>query len=353
MTPATPPPDTGTGSVSTSTSDTSPAPAPAPAPATSDNALPSERHRHRHHRDEEQSQQNKGSGGGGGGGGGNSDDGGGQQERSAPSFQPREEEEEDETDDDDDDDDDDGDSDSGVGLEIGEDISMPLLSSHYIGPAIRTSGVVITPYSCGVLSCNAKRPANPKIGAEAAVIQSVNRLAQMSQREKQRKCAEQLVVRARAGDQNAMAIISLSRQNADKGNPIAKAAVAVMQQYIADHPVTVDNFGNEKIDKPKVTPDTRGAVALANGMPLNRSRISPIFGCFGAEDNQVFLQGVLKWQRDHDKAHEQLATRLNEMQKQILRLGRTLGKARALQVVRLPHTPVKGYDSSVAWELGE
>ncbi len=59
------------------------------------------------------------------------------------------------------------------------------------------------------------------------------------------EAAGSLVRRARQGDQNAMAVIDMARQNAAQGNVQAKLAVGCIKKYIEAHPVGPTSFAGE------------------------------------------------------------------------------------------------------------
>jgi hypothetical protein len=61
------------------------------------------------------------------------------------------------------------------------------------------------------------------------------------------EAAGSLVRRARQGDQNAMAIIVMARQNAGTGNVQAKLAVACIKKYIETHPVGPTSFAGDTV----------------------------------------------------------------------------------------------------------
>ena len=93
---------------------------------------------------------------------------------------------------------------------------------------------------------------------------------------------------------------------------------------------------------------------LANGDPISNSRIHRVVSSFGSEDEQqAFVRGVREWQSKHELDHKLLDERLNEMQRELVRIGQTVGRARGLQAMRMPHSEIKRYDARAAWELGE
>jgi hypothetical protein len=238
----------------------------------------------------------------------------------------------------------------------GDGSYFPLVSSHIHGDTVRTTGVLISDHGCSLVHCNAM-PRNLNIGVDRAApyIAAVHRgmLRKLGKRETQRKVAEAFCMRARLGDQNAMAMMAMVRDNAKRGIPEAVQSFQYMKDFVTKNPVTPGSFGAESSCAPCLNPDTHGAVQLANGPMLSNSRISKVVASFGEENQQIILQGIRKWQSDHDEIHKKLSARLDSMQREILKIGRTLGKARALQIVRSPNGPIAAYSPSAAWELGE
>lgn len=237
-----------------------------------------------------------------------------------------------------------------------EDIRFPLISSHLHGDTVRTTGLMISNHGCDLVHCNAM-PRNLNVGVERAAprIAAIHRgmLRNLGKQASQRKVAEAFIKRARLGDQNAMAMIAMVRDNAKRGVPNAIASFRIMEKYIKQNPVTPSaNMGFDEC-LPCMAPDTHGAIMLANGPMLTNSRIRNVAASFGNEERNILLQGMRKWQSDHDALHEKLSARLDSMQREILKLGRTLGKARALQIVRHPNGPISAYSKRAAWELGE
>jgi hypothetical protein len=61
------------------------------------------------------------------------------------------------------------------------------------------------------------------------------------------EAAGSLVRRARQGDQNAMAVIVMARENAQRGNVQAKLAVACIKKYIEANPAGPSSFAGETV----------------------------------------------------------------------------------------------------------
>ncbi len=182
-----------------------------------------------------------------------------------------------------------------------------------------------------------------KQGIKAVKMQSKEKALELA--------IEGLVVRSRQGDQNAMGMIVAIREQADKGSARAKKSVAMLQRYIDEHPVVDGAFG---ADDGKSDVLFSAAIALANGAPLSENRIRQIASTFGAEaekEQKLFLYGVANFKKEGVLA--ELAKRFGEYAKQVLDLGKGVGQARAIQLVRLPNTPISPYSADAGWEHGE
>jgi hypothetical protein len=156
-----------------------------------------------------------------------------------------------------------------------------------------------------------------------------------------------LVRRARNGDQNAMAIIDMARQNATRGNTQAKLAVAAILDYIKKNPV-VSPFGNEQRDMSYET-----AVRLANGPLLYNSRIRQALknSPFGADASTIkaFGYGL----RNATKLPSISGLTLPHGLHPAMHAGKVVGLARQIQALRTPGTLISEFDPIVGWELGE
>lgn len=184
--------------------------------------------------------------------------------------------------------------------------------------------------------------------------------------------AKSLVERARAGDQNAMGLITMIATAAKKGNQKAKQSATAILAYAKSNPPT--KFGAEKmmpvalihalhveqgqrlINAVKRAIQYTGgaeaaAIILANRVPLTNVRVSYLASDFGSEDEaQLFTFGIMQ---PSAKASGPLKAKLAPMGSVCLDAGRCFGYARAIQLVRLPQTRVSRFNSMVGWELGE
>ncbi len=179
------------------------------------------------------------------------------------------------------------------------------------------------------------------------------------------EAAESLVRRARQGDQNAMGMIAMVRQNAEKGVSQAKSAFAAIRQYISKNPSKNAPMSSTIGFEPKITPR---AVKLANGPNLTASRIGAMGSMFGAEANQaVFVIGVEGWRKPRGVNGDHYPSNVNEVKvgvdihtttvgadnKKILAASWDTGLARAIQLVRLPNSKISAFSPLAGWELGE
>ena len=184
------------------------------------------------------------------------------------------------------------------------------------------------------------------------------------EREKMRVGAEQLVERARAGDQNAMAMIGEVRQNAEKGIKKAKRAFAMLHDYIKSHPI-LEGSSDHHYRAPKVNkqivrklsdnigedaaisawtpgiPDLYlAALVVASGPVLKPERVTNIGSHFG-DDTPRFWFGFEKWNQPKTSKDSAVFT------------GQVVGLARTIQGVREGYLPVSRLCPMAGWELGE
>lgn len=156
---------------------------------------------------------------------------------------------------------------------------------------------------------------------------------------------EGVVKRARCGDQNAMALIALVRDNAAKGDPKAATSLLLLKEYVKANPV---GFGYEP-DYVALTQavGTRWAgddvfcdgVALSHGPVLTNHRVREGLGQFGGEARNAAQFGM---------SHLESESKRNDV-----KAGQILGHARRLQAVRMRESSLTKFDPVVGWELGE
>jgi len=129
--------------------------------------------------------------------------------------------------------------------------------------------------------------------------------------------AENLVLRARQGDQNAMAMIIAVRQNARRGSPKARAAFIAIREYIEDHPVSQNcEFGFESkklvskalakqltegdpqayaisvaMNLPHLSQE-RGVVLLAKGPIIDKTLLTRLSDGFSGREKEQFKSGL-------------------------------------------------------------
>jgi hypothetical protein len=163
-----------------------------------------------------------------------------------------------------------------------------------------------------------------------------------SERTTMEEAAAMLVERARVGDQNAMAMLSLIGSNAKKGNAKAREALVHVERYIRHNPVVKAHKGLPLAAQAKVNAQS---LAMAQGAPLTDDRIRQMASAFSSEDERhAFADGVNNHENGKIYPHDLRARNL----------GRTVGYARGLQKVNCePNCPISEFSSIVGWELGE
>lgn len=175
--------------------------------------------------------------------------------------------------------------------------------------------------------------------------------------------ARDVVERARSGDQVAMGILAMVRDNAKKGDPKAQQSMRALERYVSKNPPV--RIGREASDitspvasaalwKPDATNETivkalplvgfwPGAVALSHGANLDGTRLDNLSEAIPEGHRQAFKGGVVYWQKKTPDLEDERGWLL----------GRIVGLARCIQLVRLPHVSIALMCPVTAWELGE
>lgn len=189
--------------------------------------------------------------------------------------------------------------------------------------------------------------------------------------------AEELVLRSRAGDQNAMATISMIRKNAARGNERAQLTLQMIKEFIGQFPVQdkPQKFGAEqarpKTDLAIVHEEVKRedplqyssaviallpvfvgrnlnqvAVLLSNGADLleaDNPRISAVVKAFPQRAREMFELGM----------QCRTAKRAKFLGDEFAAIGYSVGRARTIQGIRSGKLPIADLDNMAAWELGE
>ncbi len=169
-------------------------------------------------------------------------------------------------------------------------------------------------------------------------------------KEVKQQAAADLVERARAGDQVAMSVLVMVREQSSAGNAQARQAFKFLERYIKTHPpsqtpgaggIHGDVSGTTK------TPVRQlwvRIVALANGSDLSvmGGDLQTIDEAVEDPDaNAAYRWAVGHWQEP----------RPENADKSAWGLGRMVGIARAIQAIRQDNTPLGVLCPVVAWEL--
>lgn len=183
------------------------------------------------------------------------------------------------------------------------------------------------------------------------------------------EAASSLCQRARAGDQNAIAMICEIRDNANRGIERAKEMHKEIEVYLKANPVAssmncdimageaLTAFGAEEYEKvllEKIVPlaqeDLKKAiVTVANGPSLlsgYKDLVSAFVETLPENEREAFMTGAVQ-----TKIALQAMREMPHECQHALILGYVLGKARQIQAVRLPKTPMRLLSDAVGEEL--
>lgn len=199
------------------------------------------------------------------------------------------------------------------------------------------------------------------------------------QQDLQSVCSE-LVVRSRAGDQNAMGLLVEIGKSAKAGSPRAVESKKLVLKYIRNNPVpkksgpknqntwtqSIANYVNTMQASFEGEPDELGdciiaiipfmgpygATTLANGPLLNNDIINLISSAFSSDaEEHAFLFAIANADQS-DKIVKNIG-KLNKDAAYAILIGCVVGRAKRIQMVRLPGTPISVLSKKAAEELGE
>jgi hypothetical protein len=187
--------------------------------------------------------------------------------------------------------------------------------------------------------------------------------------------AAELVERARAGDQNAMAMLAMVGERAREGVPKARSAFGAVQKYISEHPAPLDQWeeGAQLIGvlKNPENPDdgifetllslpqyqdarliNTACVVLSHGYPWSKERIHGIDALMeaGSDPQRQYRFGIA-----HAGNGRMIGPAMSELPDELvgfLCAGHCIGTARKLQLLRRPDTSPGILCKDVEWELG-
>lgn len=243
------------------------------------------------------------------------------------------------------------------------DGEQPSISAYMHRGQLCTLGVCDTPYGTVPVShaiyVGKHIPDGPvQIGNDPvianAMMQSVNALDRKANRTSKELAIEGIVKRTRAGDQVATDTIGVIRAQAEQGHPAAIEAHRMVNTYIATHPYN-GPFGNESMPHEAISGTVmKNAIMLADGPPLSRRRINSIASIFGADatdERKLFFFAIANYMNGSQL--RALAQRVGEWGSKVLALGKGIGAARAIQMVRDPSVPISKVQPNVGYELGE
>jgi hypothetical protein len=248
------------------------------------------------------------------------------------------------------------------GIVAGE-LSMPFVSSHVHRGHLHTAAIALTPQGCSTVLSKVRCPGQKQSGLvsfhgenpewlEGPIDATKMALILKAREIVPSKEIGAVIRRARAGDQNAMALIVQVRENAAAGDEVAKRSEKAMLAYVDAHPPESD-MGAEP--EPRSEKEhNRAVVTFANGLMLGKTQIQAIRSQFGEEKHQnVFIYGIMRPWNPTDAGGKELEAQLDDFSQTVLEVARIVGQARQIQKVRLPDSSISGYNPVIGWELGE
>lgn len=172
---------------------------------------------------------------------------------------------------------------------------------------------------------------------------------------------QQLVERARCGDQVAIAIISRARKAADVGDKKAIEALEEIKRYARENaPTTTIGSDVLKLHKACSMGQDIDAIGVNLGSVASKdpetAAVTVSNSC-----NAVHLAKLLNQCLNGDKAFQagfkcpslEYLSKMTHEQQHAFILGFVLGMAARIQYVRRANTPIAAFSQAVAWEVGQ
>lgn len=172
---------------------------------------------------------------------------------------------------------------------------------------------------------------------------------------------EHLVLRARNGDQNAMAMLIGIKDAAQKGHPVARRSLAAVHHFIENHPVDETEFSGESEKETAVTlsrhidiasnPD-QYCIAVFTLLPyVDQDKAVTIIADGPLVDKRLteIVLEALESDEDKEQFQKGFSGTISPMS-EAGKLGKVFRKARQLQAGR--HGRFDLFCPMVAWELG-
>jgi len=184
-------------------------------------------------------------------------------------------------------------------------------------------------------------------------------------RGRRERMIESIMIRARQGDQNAMALIMGMREQAKRGNKRAQASLSLLRRIIRQRPAKRNvSFGFEEKPAVKLLPAPKSIVesaasiivngptmkpgalyhVLANNYNLKKFRFA-LWHALEPELRPAFFRGY--------KRGDSLNVPTDLDEADAYRLGNTLACAKQLQDFRAHTGRISDYYPVAGWELGE
>ena len=196
----------------------------------------------------------------------------------------------------------------------------------------------------------------------------------------------EVVERSRLGDQNATAIITCVREQAEKGSPKAKASLEGIIKYAKSNPpgkraeiggvftnlrsslgglrdaikrcVSREHYiSTVKSQVPEVglsmNDAARAGAALATGPEIGAPELATAQATFSTPGAQKAFQYAVQFSGSPKAILAMVGKTRDPEVKKALHLGFTMGSARRVQLVQKPDSSLLKFSPVVAFELGE
>ncbi len=199
----------------------------------------------------------------------------------------------------------------------------------------------------GFIDVGAQLPDNVEFALDQIQKTVMNNVSE----KKMQLAVRDVVLRARVGDQNAIATIVETRKAAAR-SPQAQRMVALLQLFIKNNPATGRlNVGNEAIVQRQLVTTTQTALAAPSPLHYGASVAALIPG---AKGNPIIV--LANGPELDDTRVNMIIQAMPEPERagfSTSKIGYCVMQARRIQSVRSGHAPISSISKMAGWELGE
>jgi hypothetical protein len=170
---------------------------------------------------------------------------------------------------------------------------------------------------------------------------------------KMMKAAADLVERARAGDQNATAMIAQISKSAARGSSKAIIARGMIRDYIKKHPLSKKRNAFGADNASVKSPMDKKVIEKFKTKSSGAETLRGILESTSRENGLIISSTVLALSKPLDNAGVKRIVLQNPYAATLVPVRKCIARAARIQRVSRPNSRIADFSPAIAWELGE